>query len=426
MTSLPSPMLPSPPSIPLPRAATGSRARSGSPARSSPAAFTACGPWTPGTCPRAAACCCCPTTSPGSTPSSCNSPAAGPIRFLVYDAIYRQPLLNPILRLFGAIPISPGRAKDGMRAGRERLRAGEVVCLFPEGRADAAPARCCGSRKASSSSRGKAARRWCRCGWTSSGAPSSPSRAAGISASCPQRFPYPVTVAFGEPLTPEKADVATVRERLLELGEIATSTARCSSATSAKPCVRGLKKQLVRAGRDRRHGPFARSRAACCWPPPSCSRGICSATCPATRRHRAAAEQGRGAGQPRRPARGQSAREPELHRRAAPRSKPPCAGPRSTRSSRRRSSSARWSISRGRRTSLRLDEILPPLKKKIGLWRAARRRAALARPDPPAAASRNAAGTTRRCCSSPAAVRASRRAWCSATATSSPTSRSSA
>ena len=56
-----------------------------------------------------------------------------PICFLVYDNIYRQPLLHPILRLFGAIPISSGRARDGMRLAVERLRAGEVVCLFPEG-----------------------------------------------------------------------------------------------------------------------------------------------------------------------------------------------------------------------------------------------------------------------------------------------------
>ena len=74
---------------------------------------------------------------------------------------------------------------------------------------------------------------------------------------------------------------------------------------------------------------------------------------------------------------------------------------------------------------LRLDEILPPMKKTIALWRVAV--AAL----PWFALTRalefpSAASTTRPFCFSPAAVRASPKASCSATATSWPTSRSSA
>src|SRR5690349_13014977 len=38
-----------------------------------------------------------------------------PIRFIIFDAIYRQPLLYPIFRCVGAIPISPKHAKDAVR-----------------------------------------------------------------------------------------------------------------------------------------------------------------------------------------------------------------------------------------------------------------------------------------------------------------------
>src|SRR3954453_11699477 len=56
-----------------------------------------------------------------------------PIRFLVYADIYKQRWLNPIFRAVGALPIAEKRAKDAVRAAAEALRAGDVVCIFPEG-----------------------------------------------------------------------------------------------------------------------------------------------------------------------------------------------------------------------------------------------------------------------------------------------------
>ena len=35
----------------------------------------------------------------------------------------------------------------------------------------------------------------------------------------PRQFPYGVLVEFGKPLSPNEADIATVREELLKLGE---------------------------------------------------------------------------------------------------------------------------------------------------------------------------------------------------------------
>ena len=41
-----------------------------------------------------------------------------PIRFIVFEDIYKKPLLNPIFRAIGALPISPKRAKDTVQGGR--------------------------------------------------------------------------------------------------------------------------------------------------------------------------------------------------------------------------------------------------------------------------------------------------------------------
>ena len=56
-----------------------------------------------------------------------------PIRFLVYDQIYKHGLLRWGLRLLGAIPISPKIARTAIETAVQALARGEVVCLFPEG-----------------------------------------------------------------------------------------------------------------------------------------------------------------------------------------------------------------------------------------------------------------------------------------------------
>src|SRR4051812_15861475 len=38
-----------------------------------------------------------------------------PIRFIIDEGVYRNRLLNPVLRAVGCIPITPRRAKDAMR-----------------------------------------------------------------------------------------------------------------------------------------------------------------------------------------------------------------------------------------------------------------------------------------------------------------------
>ncbi|UVE16566.1 MFS transporter [Pseudomonas sp. LS44] len=62
-----------------------------------------------------------------------------PVRFVMYYKIYRLPVLNFIFRTAGTVPVA-GRNEDLLiydaafkRIG-EYLRAGEVVCIFPEGK----------------------------------------------------------------------------------------------------------------------------------------------------------------------------------------------------------------------------------------------------------------------------------------------------
>lgn len=164
-----------------------------------------------------------------------------PIRYIVDAEFYRNRLLHPILRLAGGIPITTRRAKDAVRAAAEAIRAGDIVCLFPEGQltrsgtllrlqrgyeliarqADAAVVpvwldQLWGS--IFSFQGGKFLKKW------------------------PRKIPYRVTVAFGKPIDSENADMATVREELLKLGEICFSRRPFLGGHLAEACVRGLKR----------------------------------------------------------------------------------------------------------------------------------------------------------------------------------------
>jgi acyl-[acyl-carrier-protein]-phospholipid O-acyltransferase/long-chain-fatty-acid--[acyl-carrier-protein] ligase len=55
------------------------------------------------------------------------------IKFVMHRSIYNQWYLNWFLKFFDVIPIADSASKSGLAAIRERLDAGEVVALFPEG-----------------------------------------------------------------------------------------------------------------------------------------------------------------------------------------------------------------------------------------------------------------------------------------------------
>lgn len=56
-----------------------------------------------------------------------------PIRFVMHRDIYKKWYLKPIFDFFKVIPIAGGQSRKALLEIGERLRNGEVVCLFPEG-----------------------------------------------------------------------------------------------------------------------------------------------------------------------------------------------------------------------------------------------------------------------------------------------------
>lgn len=56
-----------------------------------------------------------------------------PVRFVMLRRIYETWYLKPIFKLFGVVPIASGQSKDSLSTINTLLKAGEVVCLFPEG-----------------------------------------------------------------------------------------------------------------------------------------------------------------------------------------------------------------------------------------------------------------------------------------------------
>ena len=56
-----------------------------------------------------------------------------PIHFVMLRAIYERWFLRWFLSFFGVIPISRGQSQEALESVNERLKAGQVVCLFPEG-----------------------------------------------------------------------------------------------------------------------------------------------------------------------------------------------------------------------------------------------------------------------------------------------------
>ena len=165
-----------------------------------------------------------------------------PVRFMVFEPIYNQPALNWIFRIFNAIPISPKHAKDAIRKAAERIKAGDVVCIFPEGELTRSGTLLKLQRGFEIIAR-------------ESGAPVVPVWLDQLWGSVfsfhggkyfrklPKRVPYPVTVAFGEPVPATEANVALLRERLLILGEWAYQQRPFLRGHLAQACLRGLKRR---------------------------------------------------------------------------------------------------------------------------------------------------------------------------------------
>jgi acyl-[acyl-carrier-protein]-phospholipid O-acyltransferase/long-chain-fatty-acid--[acyl-carrier-protein] ligase len=169
-----------------------------------------------------------------------------PIRFIIDAGVYRNRFLHPVLRAVGCIPITSRKAKDAMREAAAKIRAGEIVCLFPEGelsRIGSLLRLRRGYEIIAKQAEAPVVPVWLDRLWGSIFS----FKGGRFFSKWPTAVPYRVMVAFGEPLPAEAADIATVRERLLKLGEFCYNERPVLRDHLARACLRGLKRNRFRS-----------------------------------------------------------------------------------------------------------------------------------------------------------------------------------
>src|SRR3954469_3648172 len=165
-----------------------------------------------------------------------------PIRFVIDQEYYHKRMLHPILRAIGCIPISKRQPHAAVRAAADKIAEGEIVCVFPEGELERRGTLVRlqrGYEVIARHAKAEVVPVWLDQLWGSIFS----FQGGKFFRKFPKRIRYPVTVAFGERLEPKAADVATVREELLKLGEFCFSRRPSLDRHLAENCVRGLKRR---------------------------------------------------------------------------------------------------------------------------------------------------------------------------------------
>src|SRR5213595_2100475 len=168
-----------------------------------------------------------------------------PIRYVIDQAYYHKRILHPILSAIGCIPINTRHSHAAVRAAAERIADGEIVCVFPEGQLERRGVLLRlhrGYELIARHADAHAVPVWLDQLWGSIFS----FQGGRFFTKFPKRIPYPVTIAFGNPLKAEDADVATMREELLKLGEVCFSRRPSLDRHLAEECVRGLKRRPFR------------------------------------------------------------------------------------------------------------------------------------------------------------------------------------
>ena len=164
------------------------------------------------------------------------------IRYVIDQEYYHKRILHPILRVLGCIPISKRHSHSAVRAAAERISAGEIVCVFPEGELERRGTLLRlqrGYEVIARHAQAQVVPVWLDQLWGSIFS----FQGGKFFRKFPKRIPYPVTVAFGRPLDAKSADIATMREELLKLGEFCFSRRPSLERHLAEECVRGLKRR---------------------------------------------------------------------------------------------------------------------------------------------------------------------------------------
>jgi acyl-[acyl-carrier-protein]-phospholipid O-acyltransferase/long-chain-fatty-acid--[acyl-carrier-protein] ligase len=165
-----------------------------------------------------------------------------PIRYVIDQEYYHKPILHPILRAVGCIPINIRHSHAAVRVAAEKIAGGEIVCVFPEGQLERTGTLLRlqrGYELIARHANAVVVPVWLDQLWGSIFS----FQGGRFFTKLPKRIPYPVTIAFGKPLEAKAADVATMREELLKLGEFCFSRRPSLDRHLAEECVRGLKRR---------------------------------------------------------------------------------------------------------------------------------------------------------------------------------------
>jgi acyl-[acyl-carrier-protein]-phospholipid O-acyltransferase/long-chain-fatty-acid--[acyl-carrier-protein] ligase len=165
-----------------------------------------------------------------------------PIRFIVHESIYRVAWLTPIFKLIEAIPISNPHAKEAVREAAERIRKGEIVCIFPEGelsRTGTLLKLRKGFELIARLAECEVVPVWLDGLWGSIFS----FEGGRYFFKIPKRIPQLATIAFGKPMAARSVDIGIVRERLLELGEFCFQKRPELDVHLGRATVRGLKRR---------------------------------------------------------------------------------------------------------------------------------------------------------------------------------------
>src|SRR5438034_8272842 len=165
-----------------------------------------------------------------------------PIRYIIDQEFYRKPILHPFLRQLRCIPIDTRHSHSAIRAATEKIAEGEIVCLFPEGQLERAGTLLRlrrGYELIARHAKAPVVPVWLDQLWGSIFS----FQGGKFFTKFPKRIRYPVTVAFGKPLDAKAANGSTVREQLLKLGEFCFSRRPSLDRHLAEDCVRGLKRR---------------------------------------------------------------------------------------------------------------------------------------------------------------------------------------
>ena len=168
-----------------------------------------------------------------------------PIRFMIAEEFYRNRYLHWVLHLTRAIPITPRRAKEAMRLAAEMVRDGEIVCVFPEGqltRSGVLGTLRRGYELIARRAEAPVVPVWLDQLWGSIFS----YQGGRFFRKWPRHIPYPAVVEFGAPLSPGDANIATVREQLLKLGESCFGRRRVLHQSLGVTVLRGLARHPFR------------------------------------------------------------------------------------------------------------------------------------------------------------------------------------